>query len=107
MGKMVIVGYSPKEGKSDALHELLKTHVPRLRAEGLVTSRAPILMRAADGTFIEVFEWKSQEAIDSAHSNAAVGKMWAEYSEVCDYVPVGTVSEIHELFSAFEPVEAE
>ena len=32
-----------------------------------MTERAPIVMRAADETIVEVFEWVSREAIEGAH----------------------------------------
>ena len=105
MGVIVIVGYKPKPGKAEALRELMRSHVPRLRAEGLTTSRDPILMEAKDGTIIEVFEWVSAEAIGSAHSNPQVLTMWSEYEEVCEYVPVGTVPEAGDLFSGFAPCD--
>jgi quinol monooxygenase YgiN len=105
MGVIVIVGYKPKPGKADGLRALMRTHVPRLRDLGLATAREPILMEAKDGTVIEVFEWVSAEAIDSAHTNPQVLAMWAEYEEVCDYLPVGEVPEIGELFSRFTPLD--
>lgn len=105
MGRIVMVGYRPKPGKSAALKALMKTHVARLRAEGLVTDREPILMEAADGTVVEVFEWKSADAIERAHSSDAVARMWAEYAEVCDYVPVAAIPEAHQLFSELSPLE--
>ncbi|HZR05827.1 MAG TPA: hypothetical protein VFA61_08375 [Candidatus Udaeobacter sp.] len=43
-----------------------------MRKEGLVTGRAPTIMRARDGTINEVSEWKSREAIDAAHKNPNV-----------------------------------
>ncbi len=101
MGQVVIVGYRPKPGKADALKELMKTHLPRLKKEGLVTGREPIIMEAADGTIVEVFEWLSEAAIQSAHTNPEVLKMWGEYAEVCDYVPVGNLPETANLFSTF------
>jgi len=104
MGRIVIVGYKPKPGKNEALKALMKTHLPRLKQEGLVTDRESIIMEAGDGTIIEVFEWKSEEAIQIAHKNTAVLKMWDEYAVVCDYVPVGTLTEAESLFSGFEPV---
>ena len=103
MGRIVIVGYKPKPGKNQALKALMKTHLPRLKQEGLVTDRESILMEAADGTIIEVFEWVSKEAIQNAHTNPEVLKMWGEYAEVCDYVPVGDVPEIGSFFSEFGP----
>ena len=72
MSRIVIVGYRPKPGCDEALGALMKTHVDRLRKEGLATDRKSIVMRADDGTFVEVFEWKSEEAMQSAHSNANV-----------------------------------
>jgi quinol monooxygenase YgiN len=105
MGRIVIVGYKPKQGKADSLKALMKTHVQRLRQEGLATDRESILMEAADGTIVEVFEWVSAEAIKSAHTNPAVLQMWSEYAGVCDYVPVGTLPEIGNLFSEFTPVD--
>jgi hypothetical protein len=104
MGRIVIVGYKPKPGKNEALKTLMRTHLPRLQKEGLATARESIIMEAADGTIIEVFEWASEEAIRSAHTNAEVLKMWGEYAEVCDYVPVGSLAEIGSLFSEFSPV---
>jgi len=31
-------------------------------------------------------------------------QMWSEYAEVCDYVPVGTLTEASRLFSDFTPM---
>ena len=106
MERLVIAAYRPKPGKTDALRALMHTHVNRLRAQGLVSSRQPILMEAKDGTFVEVFGWKSSEAIEAAHHNPAVLAMWSEYAAVCDYVPVASVPEAQQLFSQFTPVDA-
>jgi quinol monooxygenase YgiN len=104
MGRIVIACYRPKRNRRDALRALMASHVPTLRAEGLVTDRRPILMEAADGTLIEVFEWRSKDAIDAAHANPRVLAMWERYAQVCDYVPVGAVPEASTLFSEFAPV---
>jgi hypothetical protein len=105
MRRIVIACYKPKPGKSPALEELMKTHLSTLFAEGLVTSRASIMMKAEDGTIVEVFEWKSKEAIEKAHTNPAVLAMWAEYERVAEYVPIGTVPEANQLFSEFTPLD--
>lgn len=104
MGRIVIACYRPKPGKTAELHTLLKSHLPTLRAEGLVTERAGIAMAAADGTVVEVFEWASAEAIAHAHENPSVQAMWAAYAEVCDYVPVASLAEASALFSEFTPL---
>lgn len=101
MSRIVIVGYRPKPNCEAALAELMKTHVQRLRDEGLATERKSIVMQSEDGTFIEVFEWVSEDAMERAHSNPQVQAMWAEYAEVCDYVPIADVAEAKQLFSKF------
>lgn len=49
--------------------------------------RDPVIMETGKGGVIEVFEWLSVKAIQMAHQNPTVHKMWAEFAEVCDYVP--------------------
>jgi quinol monooxygenase YgiN len=104
MGRVVIVAYRPKPGKEDALLQLTREHVPMLRAEGLATDRAPYAMRAADGTIVEVFEWKSEEAIAAAHTRPQVQAMWGRYAEACEYVSLDSLAEAHQMFAGFEPI---
>jgi quinol monooxygenase YgiN len=101
MGKTVIVAYKPKPGKAANLKELIKTHLPLLKQEGLVRDRESYIMEAADGTIVEVFEWLSEEAMQQAHKNPAVLKMWGEYAEVCDYVQLNSLAEAGNLFASF------
>jgi quinol monooxygenase YgiN len=103
-GVVVIVAYRPKPGKEMETLELVRSRVPTLRNEGLVTDRAPTIVRARDGTIVEVSEWKSHEAIDAAHKNANVLAMWNKFFAVCDCVPLNTLSESAEMFAGFEPV---
>ncbi len=102
--RIVIVGYKPLPGKENALIKLIATHIPRLRQEGLVSEREAITMQAKDGTILEVFGWASKEAIEKAHFNPVVQKMWAEFSEVCEYVPGGAIPEMGQVFSEFTPL---
>ena len=103
-GVLVIVAYRPKPGKEKELLELVRSRVPTLRKEGLVTDREPIMMRARDGTIIEVSEWQSQEAIDAAHKNQNVLAMWENFFAICDCVPFKTLAEAEEMFPNFEPL---
>jgi hypothetical protein len=105
MGRIVIACYRPKPGKQEALKRLIVDHVATLRAQNLVTDRAPITMEAKDGTIVEVFEWVSSAAIEAAHTNPAVLAMWNDYEAVCDYVPLNTVAEAAEMFAEFTPLE--
>ena len=107
MGRIVIVGYKPKAGKEAELKQLLSSHVARLRDLGLATGREPICMEASDGTLLEVFEWQSAKAIQAAHEHEEVHQMWAEFAEVCDYIPIGEVDEAASLFSEFASVESD
>jgi hypothetical protein len=105
MGQFVIVAYRPKPGKEQQLLEAVRDHLPVLRSQGLVTDRPPYVMRAADGTVVEVFEWKSAEAVSQAHSNPAVHALWGRFAVVCDYVPLNTLAECQLLFAGFEAAE--
>jgi len=104
VGRVVIACYRPKPGRAADLDVLMATHVATLRSLGLATDRIPIMMRAADETVVEVFEWQSADAIATAHTNPVVQEMWRKYGEVCDYVPLATVAEASQMFADFTPM---
>ena len=101
---IVIVAYRPKPGRESQTLDQVRSRVPSLRTEGLVTDRTPTIMRARDGTIIEVSEWKSQEAIEAAHKNPNVLAMWNRFFEVCDCIPLNKLSESAEMFAGFKPI---
>ena len=105
MGQMVIVAYRPKPGREAELLQLVREHVPALRAEGLATAREPLVMRAADGSLVEIFEWTSAEAVAGAHHNPNVQALWNRFAECCDYETLANLPEAQRLFSPFEPVD--
>lgn len=105
MGVFVICAYRPKRGMEKQLRKILKDHLPILRREGLATRRPSYAMRAADGTFVEVFEWESAAAIERAHENPTVKAMWARFDEACTYESLANLAESKRLFSDFEPVD--
>lgn len=105
MGQMVIVVYRPKPGREAELLELVRGHVPALRAEGMATERPPLVMRAADGCIVEIFEWTSAEAVEGAHHSPNVMAMWGRFAEVCDYETLANLPEARRMFSPFDPVE--
>src|ERR1700721_1531460 len=104
MAQKTPVCYRPKEGKIEAVLEMVKDHVPILLKEQLVTKRTPIIMQAKDGTVLEVFEWISEEAINKAHSNPAVLKMWEGFNAACDYVAPIALDECQHIFSGFRAI---
>ena len=103
-GVLVIVAYRPKAGHETELLDLVRSRIPTLRKEDLVTDRVPVIVRAKDGTIIEVSEWKSQQAIEEAHKNPRVLAMWDKFFAVCDCVPLKTVPEAETMFAGFEPI---
>ncbi len=105
MGQFVIVAYRPRQGKETRLLELVKEHVPILRREGLATDRAACVMRAEDGTIVEVFEWQSAEAIEQAHHNKTVLAMWERFGEACECEILSNLKESQRPFSPFEPID--
>lgn len=97
--------YRPKKGKDQQLIQLVKDHVSILRAQNLASERSPVVMKAADGSIIEIFEWKSPDAITQAHHNKTVLELWEKFSQVCDYeIPVN-VKEFQVVFSEFEVID--
>src|SRR5450631_4085024 len=76
MGRFVIVAYKPKPGKESDLAAAVEKHLRVLQAEGLVTEKSASVMRAADGTIVEVFEWRSADAIAKAYASPAVNALW-------------------------------
>lgn len=104
MGSISVACYKPRPGSEQALLDLVRNHLPPLRAEGLVTEREPIVMRATDGTIIEIFEWVSKEAIAGAHTNPVVTSLWKKFEGACWYETPANVAEFQNMFAHFEPL---
>jgi quinol monooxygenase YgiN len=100
----VIVCYRPKPGQAAALLELVRGHVPGLQRLGLATDHAPLATQAADGSFVEVFEWASAAAIEAAHTHPEVHKMWAAFGAACEVVRLAELAEAQALFAEFSPL---
>jgi hypothetical protein len=104
MGDVVIAAYRPKPGCDGALLALAREHVPYLRTLGLATERPAQILRSADGTIVEVFEWKDG-AVERAHAMPEIHALWGKYGEVCDYISLRDVAETAQLFATFAPVD--
>lgn len=104
VGRFTIVAYTPKTGKEPELIAAVRKHLDVLRAEQLVTDKPGYVMRAGDGTIVEVFEWRSVESIKQAHTNPAVQALWAEFGLACDYTPLGKLKESQDMFAEFDAV---
>jgi hypothetical protein len=102
--RAVIVVYHPKEGQTEALVACIRDHLPVLRSEGLATNRPALVLRAASGAFVEIFEWCSDKAIEEAHQNPAVLALWERFGACCEYIPLASLPEAHQPFSSYTPV---
>ena len=104
MGRFVIAAYKPKPGQDAALLSAVEKHLTVLKRENLVSDHPTSVMRSSEGVIVEVFEWASADAIKAAHSNPAVGALWSEFSDSCDYVPLNSLPESGRMFAEFDAV---
>lgn len=101
MSRFVIAAFRPKPGMQHQLLDVVEKHWRILQSQNLVTERPRHAMQASDGSVVEVFEWRSAEAIKQAHHNPAVLALWAEFDAVCEYIPVSALPEAGHPFSEF------
>ena len=102
--EIVFAAYRPKAGNEKEFESLLNKHVPTLRELGLATERAPIIVRAKDGTFIEVFEWHSAEAAQKAHEHPVVAKIWEQMGQIGEFAALNSLEEATKPFPHFKPI---
>lgn len=107
MGRFVIAAYKPKQGSEPQLLDLVARHGGVLRAEGLISDKVAHVMRADDGTLIEVFEWLNEHAAARAHAIPQVQALWAEFAAVCDFPPLASIAEANRPFAHYESVDFE
>src|SRR6185312_10497642 len=100
--QVVIAMYRPKAGKLKELESLVQKHFPVLKEYGLTTDHAPFIGRSSDGTILEIFEWVSQEAAQSAHDHPAVAKIWEAMAVVCDFGSLEQIAEAKNRFPHFQ-----
>lgn len=101
---LAIYAYRPKPENDGDLLAIVKEHVPILRGVGLATKRTPHIMKAGDGTIVEVFEWVSSKAIEEAHKNPVVLEMWNKFNDSSDPVNLADLDESKHPYSDFQPI---
>jgi hypothetical protein len=99
--EVVFALYRPHAGKDPDLRRLIDQHVPALRRLELVTDRAPLLLKAADGTYVEIFEWASASAARTAHEHPEVARIWDAMETVADFVSLDSLEESRRPFTHF------
>lgn len=97
--------FKPHPGKEAELLDLVRRHVPTLRREGLATEHPVLLLKAADGSLIEIASWKSESASRSAPGNSAVMELWHAFARCCDFQKLKNLAEAQKEFAHFERLE--
>ncbi|SEN53122.1 putative quinol monooxygenase [Paenibacillus sp. OV219] len=104
-GIVAIATYRPHPGKEEQLKDIVRRHLPTLRAEGLITEMTPLHLQAEDGSILEIFEWASAEAKDAAHRSPAVREVWGVLMEVAEMTALASLAEAAQPFSNFRKLE--
>jgi hypothetical protein len=104
MGIIAIACYRPNQGNERKLLAAVRNNTPLLFSLGLITSRLPIIMKATDGTILEIFEWASRSAKSTAHKNPDVMGLWALMMALGKNVPLKSIPEAKEIFANFKPI---
>lgn len=103
--EIVIALYRPNEGKDEELRALIDEHLPTLLRLELITDRPTILCRSKDGTYLEIFEWKNNDAARRAHEHPEVARIWEAMGEIGAFPALSEVPEAAGRFPHFQPVE--
>lgn len=101
---VTIPQYKALPGKESELLELVKVHYPTLKSEGLVTDRQPYMFQTNNRTIIEVFEWRSKEAIEIAHQSKRVLEIWDEMEKIAEMTSLSSIEEANYPFPNFTPL---
>lgn len=102
---VAIALYRPHEGKEQELHAIVKEHGPALKREGLITELPMLQLEAEDGTVIEIFEWKSEEAMRQAHASPVIWPIWERMMAVAEMTSLGSLKEAGQPFPNFKRLE--
>jgi quinol monooxygenase YgiN len=105
MGEVVFALYKPHPGKDAAVRKVIAEHVPTLRRLEMVTDRPAFVVKSENGTYIEVFEWVSKEAVKTAHTHPEVAKVWEAMGQIADFAALDSLPESKKPFTHFEPVD--
>ncbi len=101
MGNVVICSYLPNEGQDGLFLKLLNAHHGVLIEQDLISDRPVTYLQSDDRVYLEIFEWKSEEASRNANSNEAVQEIWGEMAKVCEFVPLSVLEEAKTPFAHF------
>lgn len=102
--RVVIAAFRARPGRLSDLRQILREHHGFLDRLGLVTARPAVILEGGGDLMLEVFEWKSQEAIDEAHRHPEVLGLWERFDAVCEPVAPAEVPRCRSPFPTFTPM---
>jgi hypothetical protein len=90
----VICRYEVKPGKEAEFEALLARHWPTLHENGLVTDRSAVVYKGqpsgkpgerhgAENVYVEIFEWKDEQAPRHAHESPKIMAVWEPMGGCC------------------------
>ena len=100
--EIIFALYKPHQNKENELKNLILKHIPILKSNKLITNREPILVQSKNDIYIEIFEWKSNNAVEEAHENPEVQKLWNEMKKICDFTNLESIEEVRKYFPQFK-----
>lgn len=84
----VMCTYLVRPDREPEFRDLISRHWAVLREQGLATDTAPLRFRGEDAAqrpfFVEIFEWVSAEAPETAHHAPAVMAIWEPMGMCCE-----------------------
>lgn len=100
--QLAIAVYHAMEEKEEEFFSLIRAHWPVLYRRGLVTPMRPKVSQSSTtpGVFIETFEWKSPAAVDRAHRDPEVQRIWNAMAAIWQK-PSATLARLAECQSQF------
>jgi quinol monooxygenase YgiN len=101
---IVFALYKPNPGKDAEMLQLVARHSPTLRKFELITDRAPVICRSANGTIIEVFEWVDGDAHKRVRQHPEIAAIWEKMGAIGGMPTLGSLPEANDTFPHFEPV---
>src|SRR5713226_804745 len=98
----ILVTYRPKKGKEKELQALVEKHWPTLHKIGLVTKESARIWRATDKrsgdvSFIEMFQWKDDDASRIAHETPDVMAIWERMGPILEELKLAMIEPVAPL----------
>ncbi|HSC72975.1 MAG TPA: hypothetical protein VLB89_02335 [Gaiellaceae bacterium] len=89
--ELALAAYLPRDGREEALVQLLHEDLATLRRRGHATNRPAPLIRTDGGELLVVLEWSSDHAVGDAHEDPEVLAVWRRKDELAEYIGPGAL----------------